>query len=720
VTQNVVTFPVGGGLDLVSPALSADPGRVIAALNYEPTMSGYRRITGYERYDGRQSPASATVQALRFLDGSNALAQLQPGDRITQGAEGVLPTAVGTVLAPAIIESGSFSLGDAIGTLLIVVLSGKFLDGRAIKAPLAAAIQLGTIDPNPDLTGYDAAYLLSVGVNSLRSVILPVPGKGPVRGIWFKNGRAYAVRDNADGTAGVPYYSDLNRDATTGNLTIAGVEITIAGEPITLTVIGEGWTQAANERVLRFTGGGVEPEEGDILVQTAQASAEVRRIILDSGTWAAGDAAGRIYLVAQSGAFTNGGIVRIDEVPAFIASADSITNAFAPGGRYSFISENFYGNASTDSVYGVNGVGPAFEYDGTAIVEIRTGVEDDRPTRIAEYKRSLFLAYEGGSVIVSEVGEPRAYNAATGTASEFAVGDEITDFLPVQNGLAVLCASSVNMLTGNDKEDFVLDQLSDEAGALAWTAQRINSPIYLDNRGLRELTATSAYGNFKTGTLSALIEPLLADLRRDSVNPTASLIVRSKSQYWLFLSNGTAIVFLFGKKFVEALPVNLGVVVFCAASVEDAGVERIFIGSNDGYVYEMNRGVSFDGRPIEHYLRFAFNNFRSAQQLKRAHKVTIDMETTSAVTLDVSVDIELGAQPGEPAQRLVVTPGGGALDSFGGNEMYFASQIETVAEAYLGISARNFSLKVGGVSATEESHVITGVTYHISPRGLRR
>jgi hypothetical protein len=720
VTQNVVTFAVGGGLDLVSPALSADPGRVIAALNYEPTMSGYRRITGYERYDGRQSPTSATVQALRFLNGNNVLAALQPGDRITQNSDSILPTAVGVLLAPPIIENGSFSLGNAIGTMLIVVLSGTFYDGRTINAPSAGATQLGTIDPNPDLTGYDAAVLLSIAVDSLRAVILRVPGTGPVRGIWFKNGRAYAVRDNETGTAGVPYYSDLNRDATTGNLTVAGVEITIAGEAIALTVIGEGWTQAANERVLKFTGGGVEPEEGDIIVETGQASAEVRRIILDSGTWTAGDAAGRIYLVAQSGSFTNGGIVRIEDVPSFVASADSIVNAFAPGGRYSFISENFYGNAKTDSVYGVNGVGPAFEYDGTAIVEISTGTPDDRPTRIAEYKRSLFLAYEGGTVIVSEVGEPRSYNAATGTASEFAVGDEITDFLPVQNGLAILCASSVNMLTGNDKEDFVLDQLSDEAGALAWTAQRIGAPIYLDNRGLRDLTATSAYGNFKTGTLSGLIEPLLADLRRDSVNPTASLIVRSKSQYWLFFSNGTAIVFLFGKKFVEALPINLGVVVFCAASVEDAGVERIFIGSNDGYVYEMNRGVSFDGRPIEHYLRFAFNNFRSAQQLKRAHKVTIDMETTSAVTLDVSVDIELGAQPGEPAQRLVVTSGGGALDGLGGNEMYFASQIETVAEAYLGISARNFSLKVGGVSATEESHVITGVTYHISPRGLRR
>src|SRR4028118_401392 len=51
--QNTVSFGLGGGMDLVTPAIAMPPGRVIAALNYEPVAGGYKRLAGYERYDGR-------------------------------------------------------------------------------------------------------------------------------------------------------------------------------------------------------------------------------------------------------------------------------------------------------------------------------------------------------------------------------------------------------------------------------------------------------------------------------------------------------------------------------------------------------------------------------------------------------------------------------------------------------------------------------------------
>lgn len=719
-TQQPISFPLSGGLDLITPALGLIPGRVVAALNYEPVMSGYKRISGYERFDGQTAPSTATVVAVHFIQGTAALGALVAGSRITQGSTGPLPSAAGFLVAPPVLESGSFAAGDATGWLYVVPSSGLFADAQPILTPTPAGVQAGPVDTAPVTFGpYDGDTLKAEAANRLRSVILPVPGAGPVRGIWFSENKAYAVRDNVGGTAGIPYYSVLDDEEQVGNLEIGGETITVAGEPIVLVVIGDGWIEAASELVLSFTAGTFQPGQGITITQAGGASAEVRRIIIDSGTFTAGTAAGRAYVVNKVGTFTAGQLVKVGATNAFTSSGDAVANAFPPGGRYSFITENFYGATNQRRVYGVNGVGKAFEFDGTSIIEISTGMPVDTPTRIAEHKGSLFLAFPGGSVQFSEVGEPRQFNAVLG-AGELGIGDEITDFLSVPDALGVLGASSVHMLYGTDKDTYELRELSDEAGGLAWTAQRIGQPVYLDNRGLRDLTATSAYGNFKTGTLSGFIEPLLSDLRRDGVDPTASLIVRSKSQYWLFFRNGTALVFLFGKKQVEALPVNLGVVVTCAASVEDNGAERIFIGADDGFVYEMDRGVSFDGRVIEHYLRLPFNNFGSPQVLKRAHKVTMDMEATGRVTLDVSVDIELGAQPGEEAQRLVVTPGSGAIDGLGSNELYFASQIETVAEAYFGIAARNFSLKIAGASAIEEAHVLTAVTYHISARGLRR
>ncbi|MEG3035810.1 MAG: hypothetical protein RR877_10040, partial [Aurantimicrobium sp.] len=53
--MSIQSIPVlmNGGLDLVSPPLLAEPGVLIDCLNYEMTAyTGYRRVDGFERYDG--------------------------------------------------------------------------------------------------------------------------------------------------------------------------------------------------------------------------------------------------------------------------------------------------------------------------------------------------------------------------------------------------------------------------------------------------------------------------------------------------------------------------------------------------------------------------------------------------------------------------------------------------------------------------------------------
>ena len=242
----------------------------------------------------------------------------------------------------------------------------------------------------------------------------------------------------------------------------------------------------------------------------------------------------------------------------------------------------------------------------------------------------------------------------------------------------------------------------------------------MDNRGLRGLEASQAYGNFAMGTISRLVAPLLEDYRRDGIRPVASLVCRTADQYWLFFDNGTGLIVHMGGKETQILPVDLGRAVSCAASVEVGGEERLFFGCDDGYVYELNKGTSFDGAPIEHYLRLPFNHFGSPSQRKRIHKIAIDLEAVGTTSLSVSADLDYGASPGIETQELVVTTGGGAIDSLGSNELYFASQIETTAEAWIDGVARNISLKIGGLTATEEPHILTGITFHVSPRGLQR
>ena len=52
-TTSTKYFPFSGGLNIVDPVLSLEPGECIAAKNFEVDIRGrYRRLDGYERDDG--------------------------------------------------------------------------------------------------------------------------------------------------------------------------------------------------------------------------------------------------------------------------------------------------------------------------------------------------------------------------------------------------------------------------------------------------------------------------------------------------------------------------------------------------------------------------------------------------------------------------------------------------------------------------------------------
>ena len=62
--RSVEHFLLRGGLDFVSSPLSIDPGRAWRGTNFECVEAGYRRIAGFERFDGRPSPSGATYYVI--------------------------------------------------------------------------------------------------------------------------------------------------------------------------------------------------------------------------------------------------------------------------------------------------------------------------------------------------------------------------------------------------------------------------------------------------------------------------------------------------------------------------------------------------------------------------------------------------------------------------------------------------------------------------------
>jgi hypothetical protein len=700
-SQSAAFFALGGGMDLVTPEIHKPPGRVVASLNYEPTAAGYRRLRGFERFDGRIAPSDTNYWLFNYFNGQPGMADLVEGDPIHVGFLGKARFRYILHVGPGSTEFGTF------GTIVLAYAGG---DVTALTPPFEGAGRapdyFGLFDlfvPGQENEENNPAWKI-VAREGARSLIQPVPGTGPVRGVWYEGGRVIAVRDDLSASTAVMHKSSP-----------------------------EGWQVVGTARTLPFVSGGpVEVDAGSLIVgATSNASSRVVAVRVTSGSWAGGDAAGFFYVRGdQIGAF---GAETLDcylsgetgssptHIDVATVAGDSTFNALPPGGRYEFIDRNFYGAAALKSTYGVNGVGPAFEYRSSTdtLTPIPTGMAVDTPTHIAAHAGHLFLSFPGGSIQYSQPGEPGLFSPVLG-AGEIGIGCDCTGFANPPNALAIFGSGNISLLYGHDSGDFVLETLNREAGALPHTAQKLGDIVYMDNRGLRSLSASQAYGNFTLGTLSRLVAPLLEDYRRDGNDPVASFVARAKDQYWCVFENGAGIVAHFGGRTPAILPFNLGKTITCACSVEADGLERLFFGCDDGYVYELDRGTSFDGAPIEHYLRLPFHNFGSPHQNKRLHKLTLEVEAAGPTNLSVSADLDYGAVRGLDSVFLGVTSGGGAIDDLGSNELYFASQIETIAQAHVGGLARNVSLKVSGLTSTEEPHTLTGVSYFVSPRGRRR
>lgn len=100
-----VQVPLKEGLDLFSPRLEAPPGSLLDCRNYEAVDTvGYRRIDGFERFDGTPSNVTSSYYLLTF-SGSGGGEQLNgvavedafpPGNRLITGT-GILP--FGTILS---------------------------------------------------------------------------------------------------------------------------------------------------------------------------------------------------------------------------------------------------------------------------------------------------------------------------------------------------------------------------------------------------------------------------------------------------------------------------------------------------------------------------------------------------------------------------------------------------------------------------------------------
>ncbi|MEQ1888652.1 MAG: hypothetical protein ABL951_05660 [Alphaproteobacteria bacterium] len=690
--QTASSYLLGGGLDLVTPAIAKKPGVLIAGLNHEPRPEGYRRIDGFERRDGRPSPTDSRYWILNFTTGTAGVAE---GDTVT----GLTSAATGKALVASVVTSGSYGGGDAAGYLVLTVVSGTFQNAENLQvAAVTKCVASGTAVQEGAGNDTDDTTWKRDAIETARALISTVPGQGSMRGAWMHNGIAYAVRDNVGATAGV-----LHKETTAG------------------------WTAVALGRSLTFTSGGayVIAEGNTITGATSAATAVITRVVLVSGSWAGGDAAGRLIFASQTGTFQaeNLNVGANLNVATIAGNSSAIT--LPAGGRYEFRNHNFLGGSATQRMYGVNGVGTAFEFDGTVFVPIFTGMTVDTPNHIEIHKGHLFLAFPGGSLQHSGVGAPYAWSVILG-AAELGIGDDITGLLSgYARAMVIFGRNSTNILFGSSSADWELDNVSNESGAVEWTSQMMLKPVYYDDGGVRSLAATQAFGDFQVGVLSEMVQPLVNLKKRNSLPAVASLRVKSKNQYRLFYSDGSCLVMDMsaGQRKPEFAPLNYGKVIRCCASVEASdGSEALLFGSDDGYIYHLDKGTSFDGAEVEAYLRLAFNNIGSPHMHKRFFGASAQVTASSGTEIFAAADFSYAGpdQVGTGEVSSDVEGGGGFWDEMIWDEFRWDSPAEGVAYLDLFGKGKNIGFAFYSDLTYEEPYVIHAVTVNYSTLKLDR
>ena len=109
-------------------------------------------------------------------------------------------------------------------------------------------------------------------------------------------------------------------------------------------------------------------------------------------------------------------------------------------------------------------------------------------------------------------------------------------------------ADHIAVLYGQDNLDFAYRPLSQEqTGGVEGTLQSVGGPLYMDNRGVRSVTTTQAYGNFVIGTMTADIQPWIDKQRDEKNRAIGSMRVRSSDQYRLWTASGLGVCVYLGR-----------------------------------------------------------------------------------------------------------------------------------------------------------------------------
>jgi len=617
------SFLLDGGLDLTSVQAIKKPGALISGSNVEMIVGrqGYGRIGGFERCTDDTLPSGTLVKIFEITSptgGAIAVDDLfESGDLTCRALNAIAEPITGDLLTVATHDT-EWAVDDV-------------CTGDTVEFTVAAITQ-----------NTDHAYIRQA-IEQTRDNIPVITGTGTPSGGFRLRGKNYVVRN------GVLYRGDAYA-----------------------------WTAIAMPQVMYFEKGVSLPAVGNTITDGTR-TAKIRSITVQSGAWngalpAADQAKGYFTLKDATGTFPVGAVLTVGGVTKATVLTSNADYTLPVGGDYKTRTYNFTNVADADSVYGVTGVGEAFEFDGTDYIPI---FFPDFPTTypylIDIHQERLHIGFPGGQWVMSVSGQPRVYNALLGSVT-YSAGAELVGSRKIHgNALTIFTESSVWLLLGTGVlddatqiRDWQFIEHDSSIGAISGTVAEKGPAVFISGTEYRVVYPTQDTAGYKSNSIFREIQPLLSNIIE---NITCSLWCRTKSQYRLFVDNGTAIYATFDAgKPKGGTSVSLPVPVLKAWSTIENSVEKIWFLSTTGYLYRMDSGNTFDDDYMTGSFRVPFFSYGNNRRLKSFPQMVLNFESPVLLTGDTEFTYGVNHAYGDPGYPRPVIE---SINELGGVGGYF-------------------------------------------------
>ena len=364
--------------------------------------------------------------------------------------------------------------------------------------------------------------------------------------------------------------------------------------------------------------------------------------------------------------------------PALASSpADNAAVTWLSANRASNYKTRFskYRLGNTERIVGVDGTNYPFIYDGTTFKVLSDKTTDILGAQfVVSHKNQLFFVKDG-SIIFTAPYTDDDFTAAAGSGI-INVGGIITGIVVFREALIIFTEKTISQLTGTSIQDFSLQPITKNVGCVAPdTIQEVGGDVmFLGPEGLRLFSATDRVGDFNLGVVSKPIQPETTSLI-NAHSSFASCVIKQKSQYRIFGYNDN--ITASNAKGILGTQISpeatggiawaeiVGFKCYVADGDYQNQTETIVFANNDGYVYEMEQGNSFDGSNIIASFATPYIPINDFRIRKTFYKLYLYTDPQGSVTTSVNLKLDFDDQGSIQPPTITLSNSAGSVGFYG-------------------------------------------------------